>query len=203
MNGELPLVADVAAPRERADAARNRRRILQEARRLIAEDGGEKLCMDEVARRAGVGTGTLYRRFGDRAGLALALLDERERAFQDELLRGPAPLGPGAPPRERLHAFGRAYIELVEEHLELLSAVAPRGVPAGGPFDVYLTHIHLLLEEAGLRRELDYAAATLMTMLSPIVHRHLRTERGWSVERLQAGFRALIDAWLGEPARDR
>ena len=54
--------------------------------------------MEDVAHAACVGTGTLYRRFGDRAGLALALLDEQEREFQNALITGPPPLGPGAPP---------------------------------------------------------------------------------------------------------
>ena len=55
--------------------------------------------------RPGVGKGTLFRRFGDRAGLARALLDESERRLQDGFLHGPPPLGPGAPPRARLKAF--------------------------------------------------------------------------------------------------
>ena len=52
--------------------------------------------MAEVAAAAGVGVGTLYRRFGDRSGLAYALIDERERAFQSAFIEGPSPLGPGA-----------------------------------------------------------------------------------------------------------
>jgi hypothetical protein len=58
-----------------------------------------------VARDAGVAKGTIFHRFGDRAGLALALLDEHERALQEQILRGPPPLGPGAPARERLPTF--------------------------------------------------------------------------------------------------
>jgi len=45
---------------------------------------------------AGVGKGTLIPRFGDRAGLAVALLDERERELQERILSGRPPLGPGA-----------------------------------------------------------------------------------------------------------
>ena len=58
--------------------------------------------MEDVAKAACVGTGTLYRRFGDRAGLAFALLDEQTRDFQNALIRGAPPLGPGAPASERL-----------------------------------------------------------------------------------------------------
>ena len=54
--------------------------------------------MDQVAAAAGVGKGTLFRRFGDKSGLAAALLDARERVLQEAVLFGPPPLGPGAPP---------------------------------------------------------------------------------------------------------
>jgi AcrR family transcriptional regulator len=105
---DLPVLHLAADTRERADAARNRRRILEAAAMLVGERGIEHVSMDDVARAASVGTGTLYRRFGDRAGLALALLDEHTREFQDSLIAGPPPLGPGACATERLHAFGQA-----------------------------------------------------------------------------------------------
>src|SRR3954467_11600493 len=91
-----------AEPCERADAARNRRRILAAAGRLIEERGVEHVSMDAIAAHAGVGKGTLFRRFGDRSGLVMALLDERTREFQDALIRGAPPLGPGAAPAERI-----------------------------------------------------------------------------------------------------
>ncbi|HEV2723285.1 MAG TPA: helix-turn-helix domain-containing protein, partial [Thermoleophilaceae bacterium] len=116
----LPLLG--GAPPERADAARNRAKILAASRRLFAERGVEHVSMDEVAQAAGVGKGTLFRRFGDRAGLARALLDDSERALQDALLRGPPPLGPGAPAGDRLRAFFSALLDLLEEHRELLLA---------------------------------------------------------------------------------
>ena len=193
---ELPLSDDSRSPRERADAARNRRRILEAARALLAQQGLDRLGMDDLARAACVGTGTLYRRFGDRAGLALALLDESERAFQETLLRGEPPLGPGAPPRERLHAFGRAYLELVEQNLELLDAALPQRPLAGGPFDFYLTHLRILLGQAGFTGDADYAVTSLMALLHPGLHRHLRQGRGWDLPRLADGFAALVDAWL-------
>lgn len=61
---------------ERADAARNRARLLEGAARLVVERGAEHVTMQEVAEVAGVGKGTFFRRFGDRDGLLLALLGE-------------------------------------------------------------------------------------------------------------------------------
>src|SRR5579863_1484401 len=92
---------------ERADAARNRRLLLVTARESIAGQGADKLTMDGLAERAGLGKGTVFRRFGSRAGIFRALLDDEERAFQERVLSGPPPLGPGAAPLERLVAYGR------------------------------------------------------------------------------------------------
>ena len=59
----------------RADARRNRQQIIEAAAKAFAEDGGE-VPMEEIARRAGVGVGTLYRRFPDRDALVLAVAQE-------------------------------------------------------------------------------------------------------------------------------
>ena len=95
---------------ERADATRNRRLLLATAREVIAAQGADKLTMDGLAERAGLGKGTVFRRFGTRAGIFQALLDDDEREFQEQVLSGPPPLGPGAPPLDRLIAYGRARI---------------------------------------------------------------------------------------------
>src|SRR3954453_8760516 len=95
---------------ERADAVRNREKILRAAAELFERDGVEAVSMDAVARAAGVSKGTLFHRFGSRAGPGRALLAEAERDPRAPLLRGPAPLGPGAPPAERVSAFLAAYV---------------------------------------------------------------------------------------------
>ncbi len=89
--------------------------------------------MDEIAEAAGVGKGTLFRRFGSRAALARAVLSERERALQEEFIRGEPPLGPGAPPRERLVAFGEAVLDLLDAHAELLAAAEVGGARFASP----------------------------------------------------------------------
>ena len=66
----------------RADAARNRARLLAAARDVFAERGLDA-TMDEVARRAGVGVGTAYRRFRNRDDLIAALFEERLEEFMD------------------------------------------------------------------------------------------------------------------------
>jgi AcrR family transcriptional regulator len=66
----------------RADARRNRERILESARQVFAEDGAEAQ-IDDVARRAGVGVGTVYRHFPTKEALLGALVREHFRLFAD------------------------------------------------------------------------------------------------------------------------
>src|SRR4051794_39617915 len=104
----LPILGQ-AAP-ERSDAARNRDAVLCAAQKLVDRCGVESVTMDAVAEAAGVGKGTVFRRFGSRAGLMARLLDESEAAWQGSVISGPPPLGPGAPPLDRLLAFGRSRL---------------------------------------------------------------------------------------------
>jgi AcrR family transcriptional regulator len=198
---EAPLPVSPAAPRERSDAMRNRGRILAAAERLFASRGVETTSMDSIAAAAGVGKGTLFRRFGDRSSLVLAVLDRSEREFQDAFLRGPPPLGPGAPPAERLIAFGRAMLERLERHGQLLAAIerAEAGQwQRSAPYGVLWLHVRTLLEQASLGSEAEYLADVLMAALSPSVFHHQRHVRALAPEALQRSFVALVARLLGE-----
>jgi AcrR family transcriptional regulator len=195
---ELPL-AD-PPPRERADAARNRVRILAAAAELVGERGIEHVSMEDVARAACVGTGTLYRRFGDRAGLALALLDDHTRMFQDAMISGPPPLGPGVPAVERLRAFGHEYLDLLERHAALLVVAIPAGREAGGPHSFYATHLAILVEEAAPELDARFTAEALLATLAPAHHVRSREGLGWSLDRLRAGWSDLVEAICGRRA---
>ena len=169
---------------ERADAARNRERVLDAARRLFAERGADAVTMDEVARAAGVAKGTVFHRFGDRAGLALALLDEHERALQDQILRGPPPLGPGAPPRERLLAFLTALAQLTFEHRDLLLVVERDSAARyrTGAYQAWLQHTVLLLGDDDALR-----AHVLLAPLAADLVAHL-AEQGVTAAELAASL---------------
>jgi AcrR family transcriptional regulator len=158
-------------PAERADAARNRRLLLVTAREIIAGQGADKLTMDGLAERAGLGKGTVFRRFGTRAGIFAALLDDDERDFQEQVLAGAPPLGPGAPPLDRLIAYGRARIDFLIGHREIARAALDgrERVPAGSQTPMSREHIRLLLGEMSLgadpKTDLDVLATQLTAAL--------------------------------------
>lgn len=145
-------VLNLGTPRgERADAARNRQHLLTTAREMIAEDGVENVTMDGLAERAGLGKGTVFRRFGSRAGIFHALLDDDERCFQEQVLSGSPPLGPGAEPVDRLIAYGRARIAfLLDRHLIARAALdRAQPIPAGES-TISQIHIRMLLGQVKL-----------------------------------------------------
>ncbi|WP_175410473.1 TetR/AcrR family transcriptional regulator [Streptomyces sp. TRM64462] len=201
---ELSLSPAGAQPQLRADAARNRARLLEAAARLAAEQGAAHLTMEAVACAAQVGKGTVFRRFGDRAGLLLALLDHQEQQFQAAFMAGPAPLGPGAPAAERLHAFGPAALRHEHEHRDLyLAAAQPdparrHAVPARV---VRRTHLVALLRQAGSEADVELAAEILLGYLDIGLVQHLLTRRGMSLERLEDGWHDLVARLL--PAGSR
>ncbi|MYR43226.1 TetR/AcrR family transcriptional regulator [Streptomyces sp. SID5910] len=179
--------------RERADAARNRAKVLSAAARLFAAGDPRAVTMEDIARAAGVGRGTLYRRYPDVASVAAALLDEHERLLQGELLRGDPPLGPGAPPRERLAAFFAAMVDLLEQHGHLaLGAEAGAKRFAVGAYGFWRAHVLALLREAGAP-DPESLADTLLASLAPEVYLHQR-DRGVSPDRLKDALTRLAYA---------
>lgn len=194
MSGPAP------AERERADARRNRERILCATARLIDRVGIDCMSMDDVAAEAGVGKGTLYRRFGDRSSLLRALISEPEQAFQDELIRGAPPLGPGAPAAERLHAFGEGVLRFLDSHAVYIQAGE---LLAGGKryahpvYAFYTTHVSYLLREAcGETANHQYMVDALLAPLAAQPFLYQRSVREMSVDEICAGWHALCDAVL-------
>jgi AcrR family transcriptional regulator len=162
------------APRERADAARNRKKVLDAAARLFATSDPTRVTMGAIAEAAGVGRATLYRRYPTTAAVALALLDEHERQLQEKLLSGPPPLGPGASPGERLAAFYVAMVDLLDTHLHLaLGAETGASRFATGAYGFWRLHVRTLLEAAQVPN-VDALVDPLLAPLAPEVYRHQR-----------------------------
>lgn len=193
----LPVLGQPS--RERADVARNRVALLRAARQIMVSEGLDAVRLDRVAAAAGVGIGTVYRHFGDRSGLANAMLDEHERQFQEAFLRGPPPLGPGAPPRERIVAFLDGELTRLETEAELQAVAQSRTVTArfsAGAYQAAHLHLFVLLRQLGLDRHTDYVADVLQAAVAANLYLQLRRERGLSPAEIHAGQRQLLDALL-------
>nr|WP_119611539.1 TetR/AcrR family transcriptional regulator [Streptomyces acidiscabies] len=179
----------------RADAARNRARLLDAAARLVAEHGAAGVTMEAVAVEANVGKGTVFRRFGDRTGLLTALLDHSAHKFQTAFMSGPPPLGPGAPPVERLHAFGHELLRTTVDHMDLQLAAEPddhrRYAVGAGRF--LHSHVAMLLRQCVPDADHVLLAHALMGYLSPPFVNHMVRQCGEPMERLEAGWSDLVD----------
>jgi AcrR family transcriptional regulator len=188
-------------PSERKDAARNRERILEAAQRLLAMHGPDGITMDAVAKEAGVGKGTIFRRFGDREGLAEALIDAPMRAFQDRVIRGAPPLGPGAPAAERLEAFITELLRFTAEHLEaVVVASAAPGHRRRSAFGFLLLHTRLLVREIDPHLDDGIVAQLLLGALSPPIVVDARTER-IGIDAVVASALALLRGLTSPPSR--
>jgi AcrR family transcriptional regulator len=155
--------------------------------------------MDAIAAKAGVGKGTLFRRFGDRAGLARALLHERTRKMQEAIIRGPAPLGPGAPPQLRLKAMAAAQLNLLDDHADLIAA-GEGGRPGArlrtAPYEFLRLHVGVLVREADPEADWEMVTDLLLAPLAAGSFLYWRQQRGFSVERILAAYETVVDRVL-------
>jgi AcrR family transcriptional regulator len=197
--------------RERADATRNRAAILRATEELLSSRRADEITVEQVAAAAGVGKGTVFHRFGSKTGLLTALMQERTRDLSTALEDGPPPLGPGAPPRERILAFLTAATELIGRNKGMVAALDLTCRPPGPEVaerPVYQTwHAHLSEQLRLDRPDLDHemAAHLLLSGLhsGPIQQRLEPAE----LERLAAALRhmarGILSQGLDPSARDR
>ncbi len=188
---------------ERRDVVRNRRLIVETARVLFDERGVTGVTMEEVARVAGVGKGTLYRRFSNKGLLCQALLDEPTRKLQREVLGdlGDASMGPV----EKLGCFLERLVTFTEENLDLL--YGGHETLAGAERLAHFDHpahewrrstalglLRLAQRTGDLDQGLDagYLADALLAPLDIDLYYHQRRVRGISPGRIANGLRSLL-----------
>jgi AcrR family transcriptional regulator len=154
--------------------------------------------MDDIAKAAGVGRGTLYRRFPDRASIAVALLDAHERDLRSRLLEGPPPVGPGAVAVERLTAFYDAMLDLLDKHVHLvLGTEVGASRFATGAYGFWRAHVRSLLSDVA---DPDALVDVLLAPLAPDVFQHQRS-LGVSMERQRTALAALAAGVLSDRGR--
>jgi len=180
----------------RTDALRNRRRLLQTAQRLFAEQGIAEVTMSAIAKEARVGKGTLYRHFGDKAELCHALLDTDMRAFQQRTLEI---LQKNADAAEILRWFLEESVIYTIEHSEMLREVANQiGVdllhhPAHFWWRQTINSLLIQLEPDG---DHEYMTDVLYIMLDVQTIRFQRHEQGYTRERIIAGLNMTLDRFI-------
>jgi AcrR family transcriptional regulator len=189
---------------ERKDAAANRKLIMETAETLFAEKGVENVCMAEIAQVAGVGKGTLYRRFANKAELCLALMDTQMTDFQNEMLTEFRKMTTNSVPKmAQLEFFIDALVHFTDAHSPLLSEVQSEGLLHEGRstemphFWQYMT-VHGLFQAAIEAGEIpagldtEYLADAILAPLKVDIFRFQREIRGFTLERISEGLRILI-----------
>ncbi len=214
-SANMPKMLGTHPRHERRDAMEHRQRILQVAQHLFALHGVGAVSMHQIAKAAGIGQGTLYRRYAHKGELCMDLLCERhERLVED--IAALFEKTKNSPILERLEGVMAQCIAFLEEQGALLGPVAfiemqetlCSDVPSrlqDTPFYVWLHQLFAeLLTEAVERGELvdldiTFTADAILATLNPMFYRLQRQERGLSPERILQGLRRIyikgVNTW--------
>jgi AcrR family transcriptional regulator len=151
----------------RADAARNRERILAAARKLMAERGANTEMVD-IAREAGVGVGTLYRRFPDKEALITELVREKFIGLRDLMQAQIARRDVSA--RERLDSYIREACAIqgrdkgLYEAMSVASAAhAETARTTAGLIESLQQLVTEAIAEGGVREDLEWEDVVMCT----------------------------------------
>lgn len=198
--------------RERRDAAENRQHILAAARRLFAAQGVDQTSMNEIARAAGVGPGTLYRRYAHKGQLCEALLLDDIQGFCDRIERTLEETGSHAPALDLVGWLIDELLMIIEGHLPLLAAMqeAAAGPRRGEHFKLPF-HRWLNAQLVGLLRRavaegeaaplhLEVAADAIQAAAAPPLVAFQLEQRGLSREQISAALRQLFVDGLRAPS---
>ncbi|MCA9972102.1 MAG: TetR family transcriptional regulator [Anaerolineales bacterium] len=192
---------------ERRDAAANRALILETAVSLFAAHGVPGVSMADIADAAGVGKGTLYRRFANKGELCLALMDAQMTTFQETMLgRMRTMTVNGVTPLAQLEAFLEALVHFTAEHQPLLCEVQREGLLQNQSENLSLPHFWQYMTVSGLLQtavntgeissdlDIGYLADALLAPLKTDLFRFQREVRGFSLERISAGLGSIVAA---------
>jgi AcrR family transcriptional regulator len=156
----MKTAAQKIARKPRADAQRNRERILEVAKQVFTRRGAEA-SMDEIAKRAKIGPGTLYRHFPTRDDLLAAVyisevekLAEAQKKFSAEL-----------PPVEALRAWLLVFIDYIAAKKIIAPAL---NAMAGGPSRVFQQTNRLMEEAANALASRAVASRDLRSDVDPM-----------------------------------
>lgn len=174
-------------PKLRVDAARNRERLLKAARAVFSA-GGAGASLEAVARRAGVGIGTLYRHFPTREALFEAVYRHEVQQlsdFAEQLKDEPSPV-------EAIRRWLRSWVEFVATKKGMIQALA---VAVTGDSELHARSSEQLTKATGVLLERAVAAGEIRSDIQPenlvralVGMCYMHDEPGW-----QASVLPLID----------
>jgi len=191
------LIMLTDTPPTRADAVKNRAVLLRTARRLFNAQGVDNVSMTQLADEAGVGKGTLYRHFSNKAEVCYALLDTEQRDLQAETFTN---LRDKADPIPALRVFLAGVVDFVWRNDELLSPALHEGNVSSLDFPAHVWYrqtIRGLLGRAGATGDLDYMTDVLYIMLNVETIHYQRHTLGYDQTRIQEGLFAVVDRLIG------
>ncbi len=187
MNDALPAKP---ARKPRTDSVRNRERVLEAAKTVFAE-GGPAGSLEGVARRAGVGVGTLYRHFPTRQ----ALFEAVYRREVEQLAELAEQFGTDLPPLEALRRWMHANVEFVATKKGMSAALAVAAHASSGLSAYSMGRLGRALEtllrraaEAGAIRG-DISAEDILRTIVGLCYTH--DKPGW-----QGNVRRLVDVFV-------
>ncbi|OIK28400.1 TetR/AcrR family transcriptional regulator [Streptomyces malaysiense] len=186
--------------KSRKDAARNREAVLAAADALFTRGGSpEDVTMADVAAAAGVGKGTIFRAFGDRAGLLRALYEVRLEPVREAVETGPPPLGPAASPRDRVPALLDAVLCFKLDNRRLALALEEGG--GGSPYraehyERWHGLLRAVLEQIPGLADSGFAAHALLAATRADLVEHLAGEERVPRERLRAQLADFVAGFL-------
>ncbi|GLV91483.1 TetR family transcriptional regulator [Streptomyces lavendulae subsp. lavendulae] len=192
-------VAPGAERTERADAQRNREAVLAAADALFATSSSpHSVSMDDIAAAAGVGKGTLFRRFGDRAGLIAAVITSRLEPLQRTVRE--VQEATGCAPRQRVLSLLDTSLTFKIENRSLMAAAEDAGLSSPYQAEHY-GWWHETLREALDRvpgvHDPDFTAHALLATIRADLVAHLVDEQKMSPDGLRSALAAHVDNVLG------
>ena len=185
---------------ERKDAALHRKLILETAQNLFDAQGVDSVSMHQIAKTAGIGQGTLYRRYSCKGDLCIDLIMESFRKFQERLDSGLEAMN-GRTVRDKLSMLLSEWIDYLAEKVQWMSAIntttfrledKPQFYTA--PPCVYMNDTLARLIEEGAESgevqtdDVSFAAFYILSSLTPEAILFLLKERGYTVDQLKAHY---------------
>ncbi|MDQ1286563.1 MAG: hypothetical protein QG622_128 [Actinomycetota bacterium] len=176
----------------RADAQRNRDAVLAAAGRLFdAATSSDEVSMDAVAVAAGVGKGTLFRRFGDRTGLIRELYQHRSEEMENTWT--PVPEGS---PAERALDLLLVILRFKTENRALSRALEGTGRTSpydNRSYDRWHSTLASIVAEVRDAPEAAFLAHAMLAAVRSDLLEHLRL---WPEDRIRGGVEALVRSIL-------